>query len=59
MIVTYDTETQGRELSESEIRQLKELDTKCVSFSDDEPELTEELIKRMKQSGNMKRKNAK
>ena len=59
MIVTYDAETQGRELSENEIQHLKELDPNCEYFSDDEPELTEELIKRMKQSGNMKRKNAK
>ena len=59
MIVTYDTETQGRELSESEIRQLKDLDTKCVSFSDDEPELTEELINRMRQSCCITGKNTK
>ena len=59
MIVAYDTEVQGRELLESEIQQLKELDAICGSFSDDEPELTEELVKRMRLSGSFKRKKSK
>ena len=51
MIVTYDPDKQGRMLSEDELKKLIELKPECTSFSTDEPELTEQLVERMKKSG--------
>lgn len=50
MKITYDPEIQGRELSETEIKRLIALKPAQNSFSVDEPELTDELIQRMKLS---------
>ena len=55
MIVTYDPEVQGRKLSENELKRLMELKPEHTSFSIDEPELTEELVKRMKRSSHKQR----
>ena len=57
MIVTYDPEVQGRKLSENELKRLVELKPEHTSFSMDEPELTEELVRRMKQSSHRQRSN--
>ncbi len=49
MIVRYDPETQGKELKEEEIDKLLRIKPGSPSFSFDEPELTEDLVNRMKQ----------
>ena len=48
MVVKYDPDVQGRELSNDDINRLTQLKPDFSSFSLDEPELTEDLVKRMK-----------
>ena len=50
MIVTYDPKTQGRELSKEEIQHLKDLKPHFTAFDVDNPELTDELIRRIKEA---------
>ena len=52
MIVRYDPEKQGKELTEEEIDKLLRIKPGSPSFSFDEPELTEDLAQRMKQDKN-------
>ncbi len=56
MVVTYDPEKQGRELSGEEIKYLQQLRTDVSSFSTDDPELTDALAERMKAAKNLDKK---
>ena len=53
MLVTYDPKVQGNKLTEEEIERISELNPEFTSFSVDEPELTDELLQRMR-SGSAK-----
>lgn len=48
MIVTYDPNKDGKNLTQKELQRLKELDPHCDSFKIDDPELTEELAQKIK-----------
>ncbi len=48
MVITYDPRIEGSKLSEEERKQLRELKPDCEAFTSDDPELTEELIKKIK-----------
>ena len=48
MLVTYDPKVQGSKLTEEEIERIFKLNPEFTSFSNDEPELTEELLQRMR-----------
>ena len=48
MLITYDPKIQGDKLTSEEIKRLSELNPKFVSFTTDEPELTEELLQKMR-----------
>ena len=50
MNIVYDPDVQGRELSKEEIKRLVALKPGHTSFSADEPELSDELVRRMKSS---------
>ncbi len=51
----YDPKVKGRILSKEEIDNLKRIKPQFSSFTVDEPELTDELVKRMKNSKNVKK----
>ena len=51
----YDPETQGKTLSDEEINALNKLNPDFSAYSLDEPELTEDLVKRMKKAKNLKK----
>ncbi len=48
MIVTYIPSKEGKISAKKELKKLKNLETNFTSFSLDEPELTKELISKMK-----------
>ncbi len=48
MIISYDPNIDGRELSSEEIQQLTSIKPNFQDFSLDEPEFTEELAMRVK-----------
>ncbi len=50
MLISYDPDIQGKTLSEQELQYLRDLDPTQASHSSDDPELTEELVQRMKNS---------
>ncbi len=53
MVVMYNPEVQGDTLTEQEVQFLTNLQPNCTTFSDDDPELTEELVRRMRSSGSI------
>ena len=50
MIITYDPKVEGSKLSEEELIKLRELNPDCNTFTSDDPELTDELVEKMKNS---------
>ncbi len=50
MIVRFDPEKDGHKLSEAELQRLKHLEPKYMQPSIDAPELTEELVRKMKET---------
>ena len=53
MVMRYDPETQGRSLSDEELEKLKRIEPKPPSGSLDEPELTEDLVRRIRRVRNV------
>lgn len=49
MIVRFDPEKDGHKLSEAEIQRLRDLEPKFMKPSIDAPELTDELVRKMKE----------
>ncbi len=50
MLITYDPEVQGRNLSEKELEYLQNLKPDCTSFSLDSPVLTKEYVNKIKKA---------
>ena len=50
MLIKYDPEVQGKRLTEEERKMIRDLVPDCTTFTEDDPELTEELVEKMKKS---------
>jgi hypothetical protein len=50
MLITYDPKTQGSSIFEDELKMFRDLKPDCTEFTPDDPELTEELVQKIKKN---------